>query len=220
MVTLGQEVFMLSREGEVVRTCVAQLSPHGYCFFNGCDHRDYHSFSFAEVQTRAEEYLLRRQVALRRELRVLSRRRKYLKTTEYQNGVMDKPQVVLDLRNIEDRNRKTTRKRIKVPETYLAVGCQVYVVITPQISPKSELVYRPQSHFVLETTIRNVCFTPDGTAHYGFTTRFQVHECFSSRKEATLRLQSMLKVGPDTPIPFVTIAEEEEGLSLIDNIPF
>ncbi|MDD2657641.1 MAG: hypothetical protein PHD04_03225 [Candidatus Pacebacteria bacterium] len=99
----------------------------------------------------------------------------------------------------------------------------VYVIITPLTRPNPGWdVYRPHKHFVLETEVRSVCFSPDGQVHYAFSTRFVVEEFFLSREEATAKLRSFSEPGTEDVVPFVSSKQEkEENKKLLDdNIPF
>lgn len=224
VVNLGQEVFVLSPNGEVVRTVVAKLEENSYSFLNGDDERRPHWFSFEDAVSAASSRINAQQTVLRKELRALARRRRTLETQDYQDGVMNASYTVVDLdnRTAFTRSRRVRKlKKIRVPETYLVPGHMVYVVITPASRPELGFdVYRPYKHFVLETEVMNVCFSPDGQVHYAFSTRFIVKEFFLSRKEATARLESYSEPGTKDSVHFVSSAQEKKELDEEDDIPF
>ncbi|MFA6414424.1 MAG: hypothetical protein WC217_01385 [Candidatus Paceibacterota bacterium] len=227
VVNIGQEAFVLSQDGEVVRTMVAKLEKNGYRFLNGDDDHRIHWFTFEGAVAAASDRVNTRQKALRKELRALGRKRRALETQEYRDGVMNAPYRVVDLRDemilaYARPRRPRILKKIWVPETYLTPGHVVYVIITPMTQSSWAGAYRPHKHFVLETEVKSVCFSPDGQAHYMFSTLFIVEEFFLSREEATARLQSYSEPGTKDPVPFVSSKQEkEENERLLgDNIPF
>jgi hypothetical protein len=228
-VRLGQDAFVLSPEGEVVRTVVARLFAGGYWFLNGASgHRSQHWFVFQDAVAAANARIDGRQKALRKELRALGRKRRALETSTYRNEVMNAPYRVVDLRDETTLaharpRRPRTLQNVFAPLEYLEPGHMVYVIITPLTRPNPGWdVYRPHKHFVLETEVRSVCFSPDGQVHYTFSTRFVVGEFFLSRKEAEARLQSFSEPGTKDPVPFVSSKQElEESEKLLDDdIPF
>jgi hypothetical protein len=95
----------------------------------------------------------------------------------------------------------------------------VYVVITPATRSEFE-TYRPHKHFVLETEIASVCFSPDGQVYYTFSTPFIVREFFLSRRGASLR--NFSEPGTKNLVPFVSRkqAKEENAKLLDDDVPF
>jgi hypothetical protein len=224
VVKLGQEAFVLSREGEVVRTMVARLDEGSYQFLNGDSSGDPHWFSFEAAARAASACLSFREAAIRKGLRTLARKRRALTTKKYESAVRDAPYRAVDLRDtwaIRKRRRARERKTVRVPGTYLELGSVVYAIITPLILPK-ELVYRPYGHFILETEVKSIWFSPDGEVHYGFTTPFSPEEFFGSRKEAEARLRSYSEPGTLDPIYFVSSKKEKKELEKIneDDIPF
>ena len=226
-VHLGQEAFVLSPVGEVVRTMVAKLEGEGYQFLNGSDAHRPHWFDFENAVAAASARIDAQRKALQEELRALARKRRTLEERDHWDGVMNAPFRVVDLWDeapLAFTRRRHTRelKKIHVPETYLEPGHVVYVVITPMTRSSWGGGYRPHKHFVLETEVRSVCFSPDGQAHYTFSTDFIVEEFFPSREEATARLQSFSEPGTKEPAPFVSRQQEKEGNEklLDDDTPF
>ncbi len=220
-VRLGDEAFVvLTTGGKVERTLVGALEGNGYMFLNGLHSSRTHWFDFDQAVSVAEERVKKREVALRAELKALGRWRKYLLSEKYRADVFSPPYKVTDLGPGEDRKRTRHLKSIKVPLEYLLPGCRVYMVITPQTRAKWEKVYRPHSHFVLETEVRTVHFTPDGVAHYTFSTPFEVSEFFLQKHEAVKKLLSFSEPGTLEAVPFVSQKEEKEKLSELDDIPF
>lgn len=228
IVRIGQRAFVLSGDGEVVRTMVAKIDERGYQFLNG-DHGSHpHWFAFKDAIAAASARIDARQKAFRKELRALARKRRTLETQSYRNDVMNAPYKVVELRDemtvgfaMSRRTRKL--KKVRVPETHLRPGRLVYVIITPATRPNPGWeVYRPHKHFVLETEVTSVCFSPDGQIHYTFSTRFIVGEFFLSREEATAKLQSFSEPGTKDPVPFVSSQQEKEENEkmLDDDIPF
>ncbi|MBI4065969.1 hypothetical protein HY412_02140 [Candidatus Kaiserbacteria bacterium] len=224
-VRIGQEAFVLSPDGEVVRTIVAKLNGKGYRLLNGDDECRSHWFSFDEAVSAARNRINAQQAALRKELRVLAHKRRTLETQNYRDGVMSAPYKVVDLRDTTTLVRlRHTRvlKKVCVPETYFMPGHVAYAIITPMTRLESEdYGYRPHEHFILETEVMSVCFSPDGQTHYMFSTPFVVEEFFSSRKEATARLESYSEPGTKDPVHFVSSRKEKEELEkMIDDVPF
>lgn len=227
VVYIGQKVFVVSPAGEVVRTVVARLEGEGYQFLNGGSNRHPHWFNIHEAVAAAGVRIEARQTALRKELRALGRKRRTLETQSYRNDVMSAPYRAVDLRDeasLAFARRRHTRglKKIRVPEEYLTPGCMVYAIITPTTQSSWAGAYRPHKHFVLETEVKSVCFSPDGQVHYAFSTPFTVGEFFPSREEATAKLQSFSEPGTEEPVPFVSNKQEkEENEKLLDDdVPF
>lgn len=226
VVRIGQKAFVLSHDGEVVRTMVAGLDENGYWFLDGSSNRRPHWFAFKDAVTATSARISVRQTALRKTLRALAHKRFVLETEDYQDGVMNEPYKVAELRDLMAysfarpcRSRKL--KKIRVPETYLVPGHMVYVIITSMT--RSELAaYRPYKQFILETAVKSVCFSPDGQAHYAFSTPFIVEEFFLSRTEAGTELQkSFSEPGTKDFVYFVSSKQEREELDKIpDDIPF
>jgi hypothetical protein len=218
---LGQEVFVLS-SGDVVRTMVAALASDGhYTFLNGYDSHCAHWDSYGKALAAARAHLETRRESLRTALRQLAGRERQLQTADYRRGVETAPYKMVDPSYYETGARRTrTRKHVAVPDTYLRPGKRVYVIITPMIEPKGEWVYRPYSHFVLETEVRSVCLSMTGTALYAFDTPLRPDEHFLTRKKAEERLRSYSEPGTAEPIHFVSMKEEKEELAKIDTNPF
>lgn len=230
VVRLGQEAFVLSHDGEVVRTMVAKFEGNGYRLLNGDDGCRPHRFSFEEAVSAASDRISARQTVLRKELRMLTRKRRALETQDYRDCVMNAPYRVVDLRDTETldfmRPRRPRKlKNIQVPKTYLMPGHMAYAVITPMTRPKFEgmKVYRPHRHFVLETEVRSVCFSPDGQVHYTFATPFVVEEFFLTRDEAIEKFRTYSEWAENGLVHCVTSEQEKEEnkkLSEDDDIPF
>jgi len=226
VVSIGQQTFVLAPDGEVARTMVARLEEGGYQLLNGDDDRRPHWFSFKDAVAAASDRIGVRQTALRKALRALSQKRRALETKNYRDSVMNAPYRVIDLRDTMDlifgRRRTRKLKKVHVPETYLMPGSVVYAIITPMTRSSELGLYRPHNHFVLETEVKSVCFSPDGKVHYTFSTPFVVEEFFPSRGEATTKLRSLLEPGSPHPVPFVSSKQEkEENKKLLDDdIPF
>lgn len=220
VVHLGQEAFLLSAQGEVVRTMVARIWKDGcYSFLNGSGNFHPHWFTFEEAVSAADDYLQRRSAKLREELRTLARRRKVLATESYMQSVASSPQRVVDMRDIGNRFHTKSLKKVRVPEAYYNPGTVVYVAITPGTEHYQE-VYRPHPYFVLETKVTGVCFTPDGKAHYTLSTPFEVTEFFPSLVEATSKLRALSGMEMENGAHLVTAKEEESELAKIEDIPF
>ncbi len=225
-VRLGEEAFVLSSDGDVVRTVVARLDENGYLLLDGSADHHPHWFSFPEAVSAANARISTRQKALRKQLRALAGKRRALEGRDYWDGVMNAPFRVVDLRDeasLAFTRRRHTRglKKIRVPETYLEPGHMVYVIITPATRSSWAGEYRPHKHYVLETEVKSVCFSPDGQAHYTFSTLFIVEEFFPSREEAAAKLGG--HADPRTEeVPFVpSKMEKEENAKLLDDdIPF
>jgi hypothetical protein len=223
-VRIGQEVFVLSRSGEVVRTMIAKLEEHGYRFLNGDREGDPHWFTFEDAIAAANLSVSFRQAVLRKELRVLAQKRRALKTQEYKDSVINAPYRVVDLRDPESSTSRRLRrtkdlKKVHVPDTYFTPGSVVYAIITP-LTRLEWGKYRPHKHFVLETEVVSVCFSPDGKVHYLFSTPFAVEEFYSSRKEAVARLESFSEPGSKDPVYFISSKQEKEELRKFDDPPF
>lgn len=229
-VHLGQEAFVLSPDGEVVRTMIAKLEEEGYRLLNGDGNRHPHWLSFRDAVLAASDRISAQRIKLREELRALAKKRRTLKTQKYRDGVMSTPYRVVDLRHettlasrfwFELPRRARKLKKIYIPETCLLPGRVVYVVITPMTRSGSEEVYRPYKHFVLETKVTSVCFSPDGSVDYTFSTPFIVQEFFLSRKEATTKIENLLELATKGSVPFVSSKQEKgEIAKLPDDIPF
>lgn len=222
-VVLGQEVFVLSPDGEVVRTMVAEISREHYTMLNGYDSRDKHWTSFDGAVSAAHKRLEARRAAARKALRELAAKARELHTESYRHSVASAPYKLVDLGYDETRSRTRMRKRVLVPDSYLRPGQTVYAIITPMIKPSAGwAVYRPYSHFVLETEIQSVRLSPSGTARYTFGTPYPLDEYFLSRKEAETKLQSYSEPGTLEPVHFVSREEEKKELDELqeDNIPF
>lgn len=235
MIKLGQEVFVLSPQGEVVRTMVAQLrrvecreagnwvSRTDHVFLNGCDSSQPNWNSFEAATEKAQEVLEVRKAALRKQLRALAARTRQLKTDAYRQSVESAPYKMVDLGDGETRIRTRMRKRVAVPESYFRPGQVVYAVITPLTEPRySEWVYRPHPHFILETEVRSVTLAPGGTARYTYATPLRPEELFPTREEAAQRLQSYSEPGTAEEIRFVSMEEEKKQLEELkeDDVPF
>jgi hypothetical protein len=237
-VELGQKVFVLSPQGEVVRTMVGQLRRvqcyeggdwvwrDDHTFLNGCDSSQPHWNSFGAAAQAARKVLEDRKTALRKQLQTLAARTRHLTTSAYKQGVESAPYKMVDLGDGEKRVRTRMRKRVAVPETYFKPGQVVYAIITPLTPPHgsqwADSIYRPHSHFVLETEVRSVTLAPDGTARHTYATPLRPEELFLTREEATQKLQSYSEPGTLEPTLFVSMAEEKEKLDelLEDDVPF
>ena len=218
-VQLGQGAFVVvSTDGEVERTMVGALEANGYRFLNGCSDGREHSFDFDQAVATADERLKTREAELRATLRALGRRRKYLESAEYKDRVMTTPYKVVDLRQVEKRQRTLQLKVVSIPVMYLYPGCLVYVVITPLTQHRYD-VYRPYKHFVLETKVQSVCFTADGEVHHTFSTPFVVDDFFLNKDDAVEYLSNFSEPGTLETIPYVSHEEEKKQL-LEDDVPF
>ncbi len=220
-VTLGQEVFVVTgTDGGIERTMVGALEGKEYILLNGqsCGLAT-HWFSLDLAIEAAAEQIKSREALLRAELRNLARRRKHILSIEYQAAVLDSPYKVADLR-AEGRAVRSRRIRtVTVPSEYLCPGCRVYTIITPQTRVRWEEVYRPHPHFVLETEVRRVHFSPDGVVHYTFVTPFVVSEFFLDKDAAIRTLSNYSEPGTLETVPFVSLEEEQQAL-LVDDLPF
>ena len=220
-VRLGQEAFvMLTTGGKVERTMVGALEGDGYLFLNGLHSSRTHWFDFDNALSAAEEGVKKREAALRAELKALGRWRNYLLSPKYRADVFSPPYKVADLEPFENRKRTRYLKNVKVPEGYVCPGCRVYAIITPRTQTRWENVYRPHPHFVLETEVRTVYFSPDGVAHYMFATPFEVTEFFPSKDEAIKRLSNFSESDVLKDVPCVSHEEEKQKLQELDDIPF
>jgi hypothetical protein len=219
-VHLGQEVFVLTTTGgDVERTLVGAIDGNGYTFLNGHSGRMSHWFTYAEAAEAAEKVLEMRVAQLRKEIQKLTERRKILKSSK-QAEVMTAPYKVVDLRLVDKPRRPRRLVRIQVPESYLSPGDLVYVAITPNMSPPWVEAYKPYLNFVLETEVRTVCFSPDGTVDYTFVTPFVVKEFFLTKDEAIKEHESFFGRGTPETVPFVSLEEERQKLSEIKDTPF
>lgn len=231
-VVLGQEVFVLSPQGDVICTkvagiaMVAGIGSESYDLLNGYSSDHPHWFSFDEAIGAARNCLEARREKLRKALRQLAARDREFQKDGYWHSVLTAPYKMVDLGYDETRRfRSRTRKKISVPETYMQPGQCVFAIITPATLPHGDgwVVYRPYKHFILETYVKSVWLSPDGTAHYGFSTPLKPEEFFLSRKEATERLQSYSEPGTLEQINFVSKAREMQELEKLrddDDIPF
>lgn len=230
IVHLGQAAFVLSPDGEVVRTMVGELDEKGYRLLNGYNERSPHWFSFQDAVAAANNRISVRQTALRKELRVLARKCRELETQNYRDCVMNASSYrVVDLRDETTilhgrRSRPRELKTVLVPDEYQIPGSMVYTIITPRTHSKFDAaVYRPYKHFILETKVTSVCFSPDGKAHHTFSTPFVVEEFFLYRKDAIAKLESFSEPGTRESAPFVSHKQEKAELKLLeldDDIPF
>lgn len=227
VVKLGQKVFVLSEEGNIVRTMVAGIESDGdYRLLNGGTNYDRHWFSFDEALVAASEHLEARRAKLRKALRVLAAKGRELQSESYRSGVENAWYGIVDPKYDETQEfRPRTKKAVSVPKKYLKPGQCVFAIITP-VTPSRyswrEVLYRPHQHFVLETSVKKVWFSPDGKVHYVFTTSFKLGEYFLFREEAEARLRSYSEPGTLEEVPFVSEAEETAGLEKLadDDVPF
>ena len=234
-VKLGQEVFVLSATGEVERTMIAEIRTGDkynhfeprYTLLNG--YGGPYWFKYREALSAAEDLMSERAAALRKQLAALRNRIRHQSTDEAKQAVAAAPYKVVNLLSDypghEHMSRRSTRKlkKISVPDTYLEPGTMVYLVVTPQVELRygpTEFFYRPSSHFVLETMVTRVCFSPDGKVHLAFATPFRVDEYFATRKEATSKLKSYSEPGIAEPINFVSYKKEREEIAKIPDVPF
>lgn len=218
-VHLGQCVFVLASDGEVVRTRVSGISVSGYDFLNGSGSWTKHWFTFPEALVAAKAYYEAKKVQLRKQLRLLATASKRLKTDEYFEQVMKSPYKVVSTEGDSRRSRRL--KRVHAPARgHLEVGSKVYVAITPHTTAKfygSDL-HRPYPYFVLETKVEEVHSTPQGLVYYTFSTPFNVRKHYTRRHEAIYDPQFSGQVNSE--IPVVTFKEEKEALDAIEDIPF
>jgi hypothetical protein len=221
-VRLGQEAFVVvTTDGRVERTMVGAIGPYGYEFLNGCSSGRGHWFDFDEARDEAVNKLKAHESRLRQELRALAKRWKFLQSDEYRSEVMNSSLKVVDLNPGERRGRTRRLKSVTVPGDYLLPGASVYVVITPKTKASEHReVYRPYPHFVLETKVQQVYFEADGTAHYSFTTPFEVEEYFTLKHKAVRCLESFSELGTLESIPYVSHDEERQKIDEIEDIPF
>lgn len=222
-VRLGQEAFVVvTTDGEVERTMVGAIGAYGYEFLNGCSSSSRsHWFDFDKALDEAVNGLKARESRLRQELRALAKRRKFLQSDEYRLGVMGSSLKVVDLSSGERRGRTRRLKSVTIPRDYLSPGASVYVVVTPKTrTGEHREVYRPYSHFVLETKVQQVYFEADGTVHYSFITPFKVEEYFLLKHKAVKCLESFSEPGTLEPVPYVSHDEERKKLDEIEDIPF
>lgn len=219
VIRIGQEAFLLSPDEEVIHTMVAGLNENSYWFLDGSSNRRQHWFTFKDAVAAISARINAQQTALRKRLRTL-------KTQDYQDSVMNEPYKVVDLQAMMTfaRSRRSRKlKKIQIPEMYLVPGDVVYAIITPTtLSESREYTYRPHKHFVLETAVKSVCFSPDGQVHYTFSTPFVVDKFFLSRTEAGTELQKIFsEPGTKDFVYFVSSKQEREELDKIpDDIPF
>lgn len=224
-VKLGQQVFVLSATGEVVRTMVGKIQAGDkfnnfeprYTLLNGEDGQ--HWFSYQDALIASQDRVSQQIKVLKKQLATLRVKSKRLVTEDARDAVMEAPYKVVDLRDRDPRDRTRKLKRITVPDTYPKIGDVMYLVITPWVMPK-EFVYRPFEYFVLETIVRSVCFSPDGKVHLGFKTPFRTEEYFVLREDADSRLRSYLMKDANQPLHFVSHVTEVNEIDKIEDIPF
>lgn len=181
-VTLGQEVFILSSDGSVVRTRIAKIFADGrYLFLDGTDSR--HWFSYDEAVLAATELALAKEKQLRQRLTALRKMRRHLVTDEARCAVMSKPLKVVNLSDTELRVRTRKLKDIKIPVKYFQPGTMVYIAVTPNIRT-GKFEYRPYESFILEVPISSVWFTPNGISHAGLSNPYGAEEHFPTREAA------------------------------------
>lgn len=226
-VRLGQEVFVLSDENNVVRTAICEIRTDGsYGFFNGQHSLCRHWFTYEEAVNVAKAKIAEHIKILRNVAKKLSRKSKYLDMDEVQQEVRTSPYKVVSYDGPEARRRTRKLKKIVVPKKYIKPGNMVYAVITPQLFAHVRnqffVVYRPYEYFVLETMIKSVSFSPDGVITYTYTTPFVLKEVYGSRKEAEDKLRCFIDNCSEVKIPFVSHQEEKEKLDemMEDSIPF
>lgn len=222
-VKLGQEVFVLSSTGEVVRTMVAKLYKDWYAFFNGGSSSGDHWFDYESAVEAADRHISVRQVALRKELRALGKRRNALQTPEYRESVRSAPYRVvgsrMDMFSDTHTPRTRTLKSVVCPGEYLMYDSIVYVTITPSTCPWED-VYRPCDHFVLETKIATVSLLPSGVVHYTYQTRYEVRAHHLTVLAAAEALRAESRLGEHAKVRLVSFAEEKDWQDKHDDIPF
>lgn len=138
-VKLGQQVFVLSPTGEVVRTMVGEIQVGDkfnnfelrYTLLNGEDGQ--HWFSYQDALIASQERVSQQIEFLKKQLTALRMKSKRLTTEEAMSAVMMAPYKVVDLSGSEIRLRTRRLKRISVPSKYPKPGTKVYVVVTPKI---------------------------------------------------------------------------------------
>lgn len=211
-VRLGQEGFVVTApDGEVERTLVGELDNMGYRFINGRTNGGGHWFQFDQAVEVADAYLQLRAAELRAKLRALDKRRKYLQSAEYRANVLAAPYTVVDLRQVDKHKRTRQLGKVSLPTVpYLLPGRFVYVVVTP-LTRHRDVAYRPYKHFVLQTKVATVCFSPDGVVHYSYTTQFEVEEVFLSKAKALKHLSNFSEPGTLESTPYVSHEEERRA---------
>lgn len=218
-VTLGQKVFILSGGSEVVCTMVGRITDTDYyTLLNGWDSSTPHWFTYEEALIAAEESVQAHIVALRKRATMARKKLKQLATDASKQATMKAPYKVVDLRS-DPRERTRKLMKVLIPHAYPKPGAMVYIVITPKVG-RREFEYRPFPHFVLETKVSSVCFSPDGKVHISFATPFKVDEHFTTRKEAETKLRCFKERDALEPIHFVSHATEKMELDKIEDIPF
>lgn len=222
-VRLGQEVFVLYK-GDVSRTMVSRVEKESYDFLNGRCSRSPHWFSFDEAIAALRGNLETRKVALRKTIDQLSAKGRAIQTDRYQQSVTGASykivMQVFDQHRFTHRSRTRQQKTVLAPRMYLPPGQRVFVVITARIDPRDH-VYRPYTHFVLETEVRSAYFDLEGAVHYDFKTPFRPEEHFVTRNEAMERMRSHPE-WRHQKIEFVSMQEEVAALKKMDeeNLPF
>lgn len=225
-VRLGQEVFVLSSTGEVVRTMIAEIRlgemriKSSYTLLNGGNSFQPHWFTYEEALHAAQDWIKVRAVILRQQLAVDRKKFKRLATDEAREKVMTTPYRVVNFNSHDEGSRRTrSLKKVVIPDKYPEPGTVVYVLITPKIKPL-QFEYRPFPYFVLETVVTRVSFSPDGKVQLSFKTPFSVDEYFLSRKEAISALKNYPEVGKVERTHFVSSAREKAEIDKIEDIPF
>lgn len=203
---LGQEAFFIL-QGEVLRTVVGKLSKEGYVFLDKRTEGKRHWFSYDRAVRVADDLLAARQETLRRELRLLTRRRKGLKKPSYQVRVMRTPLEVADLRETVLHSRTRILSKVFVPESYQRPGERVFVVVGPSLQTEDFHRYRPGDYFVLETEVLTVCLGVYGGLHYSLDSPFKWSEFFLSREAAADSLRGIAKLQSLDPVHFVSLEE-------------
>lgn len=228
-INLGREVFVLSNDGEVVRTMVAKIGPEGhYALLNGIPlviwdnpAKPSHWFTFEDALAAAQERIKIQMARLQKQLAALTKRSIQMEAEEAKTAVMGAPYKVADLSGNHPPRRTRQLKKVVIPVNYLNPGSTVYVCITPQ-TKNPRLGYRPHKLFVLETKIKEVSFDPKGVLRYTYTTPFKVERHFALKSEAGDFLR---KHYPNEQIGFVPHEEEKEKIRIMmeaieEEIPF
>ncbi len=179
---LGQEVFVLSKEGQVARTMVAKIySCDSYLFLDGTCSKYW--LSYDEAVSAAVGLVTEKEQQLRQQLTALRRRRRDLLTTEAYTPVMEKPFKVVDLSDAEHRLRTRKLKKVTVPVEYPQPGAMVYIAVTENLRT-GKYEYRPHKSFILEDLISSVWFTPDGAYHVSLSNPYRINEYFPTHEAA------------------------------------
>lgn len=158
---LGEPVFVVKPNGEIVRTAIQEVLVGEYKFLKGSV-QELHYFTFALAVRAAEARvrdLLTRDTITRKDEALFNEYLVRLRTKEFRESVFAQPLVEQQDGLVSFGKAQTLDANVEFPKGYIQPGQVVYCLVTPVAFNDNER-WAPRPYFILVTSIKSVSFAP------------------------------------------------------------